>query len=89
MIEFIWDSGFKRSYKKKIFLDNDLKIKFTEKIKQFSNNPFDPQLKTHKLSGVLKNCWAFSIDYETRVIFKFLDSNKVLLIDIGTHEEVY
>ncbi|NJD21869.1 MAG: type II toxin-antitoxin system mRNA interferase toxin, RelE/StbE family [Melioribacter sp.] len=88
-MEFIWDSGFKRSFRKKIYFNKVLLTKFKEKINLFTHNPFDPQLKTHKLSGTLKDCWAFTLDYETRVIFKFLGTDKVLLIDVGTHEEVY
>jgi hypothetical protein len=33
---------------------------------------------------------AFSVDVERRVVFRFTKGHgKVLLIDIGTHEEVY
>ena len=42
-----------------------------------------------KLTGKLSGLWAFSIDYDCRVIFKFLNDHEVLLIDIGTHDEVY
>jgi mRNA-degrading endonuclease YafQ of YafQ-DinJ toxin-antitoxin module len=55
----------------------------------FCNNPYDLSLKTHKLSGDLEGLWSFSVNYEIRVIFKFIGKNKVLLIDVGTHEEVY
>jgi addiction module RelE/StbE family toxin len=89
MIEVIWDSKFKRSYKKKIQYNEDLKSKFISSIKLFSENPFNPKLRTHKLTGQLKNTWAFSIDFDCRVIFEFIESDKVLLIEIGSHEEVY
>jgi addiction module RelE/StbE family toxin len=89
MIEFKWDKNFKKSYRKKISKNANLKLKFNECIKTFSENPFNTKLKTHKLSGILKDCWAFSIDYDCRILFKFLDKNKVLLIDIGSHDEVY
>ena len=55
----------------------------------FQKNPFDKKLKTHKLSGSLKGSWAFSINYSYRIIFEFIDDNTILLIDIGTHDEVY
>jgi len=58
-------------------------------VKKFTNNPFDQQLKTHKLTGKLQGLWAFSVDYNCRVIFRFLGKNEVLLIDIGGHDEVY
>jgi mRNA-degrading endonuclease YafQ of YafQ-DinJ toxin-antitoxin module len=76
MIEFVWDKGFKRSYKKKILKNASLKLKFED--------PFNTKLKTHKLSGTLKDFWAFSVDYDCRVIYKFLKA-----IDIGSHDEVY
>jgi proteic killer suppression protein len=41
------------------------------------------------LSGNFAGYWAISINYEHRLIIKFLSDTKVLLIDIGTHDEVY
>ena len=51
--------------------------------------PFNPKLRTHKLTGRLEGLWAFSVSYDHRVIFKFLKEDEILLIDIGTHDEVY
>ncbi|MFA4849624.1 MAG: type II toxin-antitoxin system YoeB family toxin [Methanoregula sp.] len=58
---------------------------------QFEEDPFHPSLKTHTLSGVLKGLWSFRITYEHRLVFDFIDESRtqVLLIDIGSHEEVY
>jgi addiction module RelE/StbE family toxin len=90
MIELVWDEGFKRSYKKRISNNQLLKKKFWEAIDLFIEQPFDPKLKTHKLSGKLDGLWAFSVAYDSRVVFKFIqDNNCALLIDIGTHDEVY
>ncbi len=47
-----------------------------------SKNPFSKQLRTHKLTGTLKGLWAFSVDYDTRVIFSFLTDDEILLIDV-------
>jgi addiction module RelE/StbE family toxin len=89
MIELIWDSKFKKSYKKKISFNLELKEKFRDSIIEFSNNPFSSNLRTHKLKGKLEGLWAFSISYDVRIIFKFLDSEKALLIDIGKHDDIY
>lgn len=62
---------------------------FKDRIILFSKNPYHPLLKTHSLSGKLSEYWAISITYKYRLVFKFLSQNKVLLIDIGTHDEVY
>lgn len=90
MIKVVWNEEFKRSYKRKIKGNQRLRKKFWTAMKIFEENLFASRLRTHKLSGKLKGLWAFSIDYENRVIFKFLkNKNEVLLIDIGTHNEVY
>ena len=83
MIRAAWDQGFKRSYKKLVRNNSRLKKKFWEKMKIFLENPFFPQLRTHKLSGKLAEQWAF------RIVFEFVTKNKVLLIDVGSHDEVY
>lgn len=53
---------------------------------------FQPQLKTHKLKGSLKNSWACSVAYDLRIVFeivRFENEDAILLQTIGTHDEVY
>ena len=53
---------------------------------------FDPRLKTHKLSGQLKDSWASSAGYDLRILFMFVThegSDAILLETVGTHDEVY
>jgi len=89
VIKATWDQGFKRSYKKKIKNNQELKKRFWDAVELFSKEPFNSRLRTHKLTGKLKGLWAFSVAFDCRVIFKFLDKDEVLLIDIGGHDEVY
>jgi mRNA-degrading endonuclease YafQ of YafQ-DinJ toxin-antitoxin module len=63
--------------------------RFEKTLALFSDNPFHPSLKTHSLTGNLQDYWAFSITYEYRLLFRFLSEEKELLIDIGSHDEVY
>lgn len=51
----------------------------------FLKNPFDKRLKTHKLSGRLKECWSFSIDQKYRIIFEFIDNDIIWFHAIGDH----
>lgn len=62
------------------------KKRIKQKLQQFLNDPFNPQLKTHKLSGKLNKYWSFSITYQIRIMFEFIDSKSVGLVDIGTHK---
>lgn len=52
----------------------------------FRENPFDPQLKTHKLKGELKDLYSFSISYHWRIVFHFESDTMVVFDAIGTHE---
>ncbi|RUT05845.1 hypothetical protein DSM107010_54330 [Chroococcidiopsis cubana SAG 39.79] len=58
-------------------------------MEQFTIDPFAPSLKTHKLSGKLKEFWSFSVDYNERVLFYFIEEGKAMFVDIGSHDEVY
>jgi addiction module RelE/StbE family toxin len=89
LTKIIWDQGFKRIYQKRVRNDSELKKRFWTTMRLFLKNPFDRRLRTHKLTGKLEGLWAFSVAYDCRVIFKFLSKDEVLLIDIGSHDEVY
>jgi addiction module RelE/StbE family toxin len=91
MVEIVWDKKFRQLFKKWSKKHPDLVEVFKNKLELFVKDPFHPQLKTHSLSGILKGLWAFHITYEYRLVFKFLDKKKkvVLLIDVGSHDGVY
>jgi addiction module RelE/StbE family toxin len=89
VIDITWGPRFKRTYKKKLKKYPEIKQQLSDALKLFIQDPFHPILKTHKLGGPLKGNYAFSLGYDLRVIFKFLNKEEVLLETIGTHEEVY
>ncbi|RJP33666.1 MAG: type II toxin-antitoxin system mRNA interferase toxin, RelE/StbE family [Candidatus Omnitrophota bacterium] len=88
-MEITLSSSFKRSFKKQQKNKPEREYLFWEKVEIFVNNPFDKQLKTHKLSGELKELWSFTIEYDLRVLFYFVEENKAVFVDIGKHDEVY
>lgn len=89
MIKVSFDDSFKRTFKKRIKENKNLENKFKMGLEIFINNPFDSRLKTHKLSGKLKDLWSFTIEYDQRVIFYFTEDDKAVFIDIGNHNQVY
>jgi len=88
-MEIAFSQSFKRAFKKKIKNNAYLEKLFWEKVEKFVSNPFNGELKTHKLSGNLKDLWSFRVDYDIRVIFFFEGNNRAVFIDIGSHDEVY
>lgn len=89
MTEIAFSSSFKRAFKKRVAGNANAEARFWERVEEFKNDPFDPKLRTHKLSGKLKDLWGFSIEYDLRVVFYFVDTQRAVFVDIGTHTEVY
>lgn len=77
---------FKRSYKQ---LPLHIQRSFDEKVFIFVANPRDPQLRTHKLKGKLQDCLAFRLKNGFRVLFEFVDSSTVNLLDVGSHDQYF
>lgn len=89
-MEIALSSSFKKAFKKKVKGRNDIEDLFWEATGLFIKDPFHVYLKTHKLSGKLKDLWSFSVEYDLRVIFYFENNNsKAVFVYIGTHDEVY
>lgn len=78
-----YSSKFSREYKK---LPKEAKILAEKQEKIFRKDPFDPRLKTHHLTGKLKDFLAFSIDFKYRIIFEFIDKDIVWFHSVGTHD---
>ena len=85
-------SAFVRAAKKVLKVHPNKKDDFRFALDLLATDAFDPRLKTHKLKGVLTNCWASSVGYEMRIVFKLVEhegQEAILLMTIGSHEEVY
>lgn len=88
-MEIGFSPSFKRIFKKKIKGRKELEERYWANVGIFTNDPFSRVLKTHKLSGRLRELWSFSVEYNVRVIFFFEGKDKAVFVDIGSHDEVY
>lgn len=59
-----------------------------KKLEQFRQNPKNPSLRVHKLTGHMNDTWSFSVTFNIRILYSY-EGNTYLLVDIGTHDEVY
>ena len=89
MAQVAFSASFQRAFKKRIAGRKDLEQKFWRRVEIFTANPHDPRLRTHKLSGELREQWSFTIEYDVRVVFSFLPNSRAVFEDIGSHDEVY
>lgn len=83
------DSSYIKSFKKRIRNNAKLALKTRQRIKLFDQNPRNPMIKDHQLTGDKKEFRAFWITGDIRIIYFPVSKKEVLFIDIGTHNQVY
>jgi addiction module RelE/StbE family toxin len=94
MRTLIQSESFKRAIKRRCKNRPQLQAKVLAILSTLETDPFAPLLKTHKLQGSLQDFWACSVEYDFRLVFQFCQledeaEEAILLIDAGTHDEVY
>ena len=86
-MKILYASAFERRYRK---LSLELRKQVDRAIEIFIANPFDPKLRNHKLSGAKKTVRSISAGFDLRILYKEIDEHRiVLLVAVGTHEDVY
>jgi len=67
-----------------------LKNRFELLVDALCHDPFQKKLRLHPLKGELKGLHAVSLTYQYRItLLLIIKNNKIILIDIGSHDEVY
>ena len=83
MLTISYAPYFVRRYKK---LPKSLQEDVLEKIALLKDTRNHERLKVHKLHGRLAKTFAFSINYELRIIFMYEKSDSVVLLNFGGHD---
>jgi mRNA interferase YafQ len=94
MRKLVWDASFKRALKRRTRRNAALRQHIFDALAALAVNPFEPVLRTHKLRGELESLWACWVEYDCRIVFAFEpdpdgDEDVIVLVDIGSHAEVY
>lgn len=55
----------------------------------FKNGENLELLKIHELKGDLDGYFAFSVTGDIRAIFQKISEEEIILVDIGSHNQVY
>ena len=90
----MYEIKFADSYEKKAikFLKKHKTIypQYEKTIELLAYNPQHPSLRLHKLQGKMHHFSSVSINMKYRVIIDFIMIDDVIiLVDIGSHDEVY
>lgn len=85
---------FKRAFRKFVKRNADLQQRIENTLRQMEADVSIPSLGTHKLSGKFDGLQSCSCGYDCRVVFSIEQDTEsgrevIVLLDIGTHDEVY
>lgn len=86
MLVILLSDEFDRKFKE---LPLNVRKKSLKKVELFRNNPFHPSLNTEKLNPKQQGIWSFRIDESYRILFKFMEHNRVLFLTAAHHNRVY
>ncbi|HEY2593789.1 MAG TPA: type II toxin-antitoxin system mRNA interferase toxin, RelE/StbE family [Chloroflexota bacterium] len=75
-------ANFRRRFRK---LEPDRRWAVERALRRLAVNPREPRLRTHKLGGAR---WACSYSADGRIVFGWHEG-VVVLLDVGTHDDVY
>ena len=94
MHELVLTPRFERAFRRLVRKNPALQPQIETTLRRLADNPNDPRLKTHHLGGQLAGLHACSVAYDCRIVFTRQKHPKtgaeiLLLINLGSHEEVY
>jgi mRNA interferase YafQ len=94
MTKLIVSSKFKRAVRKFTRRNPQLQARIEETIAQIFADSNNPSLGTHKLEGKLAGLLSCSCGYDCRIIFSIESEEdtgeiSIVLLNVGTHDEVY
>jgi len=83
-------ASFDRRARKFLTRHPDLRPRLAETLEKLRADPFEPSLRLHPLTGKLQGLQAVSLTYSYRITLTLqIAEHEILLIDIGSHDEVY
>ncbi len=90
MVKIIYSGPYIK--KEKMFTKKhpDLVLQYGKTVELLELNPHHPSLRLHKLTEKLSDLYSVYINITYRLSIEFLiQDEKIIPVDIGTHEEVY
>jgi len=93
MREIVLTPKFKRAFRKFVKRNFQPEPKLIQILQLMKEDVYATQLSTHSLQGKLSGLKACSCGYDCRILFTIEVSQEqqevIILLDIGTHNEVY
>ncbi|MBD3794580.1 MAG: type II toxin-antitoxin system YafQ family toxin [Epsilonproteobacteria bacterium] len=88
--EIKFSQSFTKKAKKFFKVNPQIYNRYEKTMWLLKDNPFHPSLRLHKLKRELSEYYSISMDMRYRIIMDFIIvENEIILLDIGSHDDVY
>jgi addiction module RelE/StbE family toxin len=85
-MQYILSKRFEKDFAK---LPKAIKKKTIATFEKFVENPQNPTLRNHSLSGKWKGHFSINVTGDTRAIYFVIEDDVVRFVAIGSHSELY
>ena len=90
MAEIIYTESYLKRARKFIKNHPELISQYEKTLRLLEINPNHPSLRLHKLHGKFSDLYSVSINISYRISLYFLiETDKIIPVDIGSHDEMY
>ncbi len=85
-MQYILSKRFEKDFAK---LPDATKKKAIVTLEKFIQNPQNPTLRNHGLSGKWKGYYSINVTGDTRAVYFVIEEDIVRFVAIGSHSELY
>ena len=85
-------TAFVRAARRAVRRDPQLAAQLSLTLERLCEDVFHPLLRSHKLKGALRGKWAATVNYDFRIVFRFVEhegEEAIHLLTMGGHDGVY
>lgn len=85
-MQYILSKRFEKEFAK---LPKPVKKKVLVVLQKFVDDPNDPSLRSHRLSGKWNNHYSVDVTGDVRAVYVYIEDNIVHFVAVGSHSELY
>ncbi len=90
MYRLIYPETYLKKAAKFIKKHPELRGQYQKTLELLELNPYHPSLRLHSLQGRLSGLSSVSINMGYRIVLELIITEKdIILVDVGSHEQVY
>tara|TARA_R100000656_G_scaffold41444_1_gene34582 strand:- start:863 stop:1135 length:273 start_codon:yes stop_codon:yes gene_type:complete len=90
MYKLIYPEPYLKKATKFIKKHPELRAQYQKTLELLELNPYHPSLRLHSLQGRLSGLSSVSINMGYRIVLELIITDKdIILVDVGSHDQVY